>query len=272
LLQALESRAAQGSQPLAITGTSSSLPVPRMFASSRLEWRELSPNELADALERQSPLWVLRDIPRELNMAQYFTPELRTAYRRDLRRIEERLWQDAELEYVDAKYALFSPRLAAAPAHAPRPGPAPSSEPAGAALLRAAACPVSAPAEGALRTLEPIRAGRSRPVCEYSWLADGLVIESVPGSDAAAPGLVLRLKSEYELPLSLAVDVVEVSEHGQRRQQTTLSPGTSYVPVSPHAGTRSLYLVYRVSGRGGLDEQAVLRVWPAEWRREAPVK
>jgi hypothetical protein len=99
-------------------------------------------------------------------------------------------------------------------------------------------------------------------VCEFSWLPDGLVLDPVAG----ARELVVRLKSEYELPLSLALDVVEVSEHGLRRQQSSLPPGTSYVPVPLHAGTRSLYLVYRVSTRGGLDEQAVVRVWPAEWR------
>jgi hypothetical protein len=285
LVRAIEQLGAKSAEPLLIAGTN--LRVPRRFCcagpSHGVEWRELSAPELGQVVASRSRALVLRDMPRDLRSARYLEPEARRAYRAELARLEETLWQDYELEYVDTKYALFA---------APRRSDTgstdvtrsadnvPSAVPPGRPLLDEATCSVSpeaapaqtAPADGAdtWRTLVPIHAGPRRALCEYTWLTDGLVVPAPDPAHARAEGagFVARLGADYESPLSLAVDVVEQTGRGLRRQQVELLPGTSYVPVPVHDDTRRIFLVYRLRTRGASAEQ-VVRVRPAQWRTHA---
>jgi len=296
LVRAIEQLGAKSAEPLLIAGTS--LRVPKRFCCAGLsrdvEWRELSASELGELAASRSRALVLRDVPRDLRSARYLDPEARHAYRAELARLEETLWNDYELEYVDTKYALFAaPRHSdAASADVPRnAGNVPSSAPPGSPLLDETTCRVSpdtvaadtvaantalpvVPADPAFpdgadgwRTLVPIHAGPRRALCEYTWLTDGLLVPAPDPAHARADGsgFVVRLNVDYESPLSLAVDVVEQAERGLRRQQVEILPGTSYVPVPLHPDTRSVFLVYRLRTRGASAEQ-VVRVRPVQWR------
>jgi hypothetical protein len=240
--------------------------VPRLFCcGARVVWRELEAGELAQLPVPASSTLVLRDVLRELSLAQYLSPERRATYRRDLARSEEQLWRGAELAYVDDKYALFD--ASRAPASAPDALAMAVVEPA--PLLRAPACQPGTSADGA-RQLVPRHGGASPGVCEYSWLADARL------APAAGARIVLRIQTAYELPLSLSLDVVEDGERGiSRLGATRLMPGTAYVPLQVGLGARGWYPVYRVtsntsgetaSSTTAAPDAAAVRIWPAEWR------
>jgi hypothetical protein len=287
LVRAIEQLGTKSNAPLLIAGTD--LRVPKHFCCSALphgvEWRELSASELAGVVASRSRALVLRDVPRDLRSARYLEPGARHTYQAELAQLEETLWHDYELEYLDTRYALFA---------APRLGNTtnadvirnavnvPGSEPPGARLLDEVACSVSPGAASpdavspdavspntakAWRTIVPIHAGPGRALCEYTWLTDGLLVSAPDLTQARAEGLgfVARMNADYDAPLSLAVDVVEQSERGLRRQQVEILPGTSYVPVPVHTNTRSIFLVYRLRTRGASAER-VVRVRPVEWR------
>lgn len=270
LVRALDDSVAQHAQEpaLSVVGTAYSLAVPRLFCcGARVAWRELEAAELARLPVPSSATLVLRDVVRELSLAQYLRPELRAAYRRDLARSEEQLWHGAELTYVDDSYALFDASRAPASAPAADAWAVAVVEPA--PLLAAPACQPGTAADGA-RELAPRHGDASRGVCEYSWLADARV--------APAPGsrVVLRIQTAYEPPLALSLDVVEDGERGiARLGRSQLAPGTVYVPLQLGLGARGWYPVYRVAANTSGDaaasttvapDAAALRIWPAEWR------
>jgi hypothetical protein len=276
LVQAIERLGAKSGDPLLVAGTD--LRVPARFCCSglshRVEWRELSASELGSVVASKGRALVLRDVPRDLRSARYMDPDARQTYQAELARLEETLWHDYELAYVDTKYALFAgPRREGASADVPRtPATVPVSDPPGAPLLDEALCtvsagPVSPNGADAWRTIVPIHAGPRRALCEYTWLTDGLVLSApdLPRVRAEGSGFVVRMTADYDAPLSLAVDVVEQSERGLHRRQVEILPGTSYVPLPVRADTRSIFLVYRVRTRGASAEQ-VVRVRPVEWR------
>jgi hypothetical protein len=269
LVQALNARVAQHAQEpaLSVVGTAYSLAVPRLFCcGAAVLWRELEPGELAQLPMPSSSTLVLRDVLRELRLAQYLSPEPRATYRRDLARSEERLWLGAKLAYVDGTYALFD--ASRAPASAADAGKVAVVEPA--PLLGAPACQESGAGADGARQLLPRHGGASRGVCEYSWLADARV------APAAGSRVVLRIQTAYELPLSLSLDVVEDGERGiSRLGQAQLAPGTAYVPLQLALNARGWYPVYRVAANtsGGPTSSStdapdadVVRIWPAEWR------
>ncbi|MEO8180613.1 MAG: hypothetical protein ABI895_17395 [Deltaproteobacteria bacterium] len=269
LVDAIAEQLAHSDTALVIAGAGISLQVPRMFCCAsgarRVEWRALEPAELG-TLGVNATTLLLRDIPRELELARYLDPPERQSYRAELGRLEERLWRDAELAYVDRKYALFAaPRAGVSPSAdlARDAQTTPSLAPPGAPLLDAAPCGTSA--QDVERTLVPLRTGRRRTPCAYTWLSDGLVTSRLVPPSAAGAGLVLRLDADFEPPVSLSVELVEASAGGLRRERTTLSPGASYLPVPLRAGLDAVFVVYRVTTRGGLDARTV-RLRPARWR------
>lgn len=272
LVEAMQRHFAGGDGSLLIAGTQASLRVPRVFCCSGLsrdvEWRTLTPSEIGDLVERKEQAVVLRDVPRELTLARYQEPEARRAYRGEMARIEEGLWRDYALTYVDEKYALFAPP----PSNAPAPVGVSRNGwlvPASLALevpkLAGTPCRV-VDGEDASRTLVPAQQG-AQASCEHTWPSDSRVSSAseLPGAEVNDSGFVLRLHADYDTPLALTVDVVQSSEHGVRRRTAQLAPGTSYVPVRLHAGARALSLVYRVKTRGAPEGQ-VVRIRPAEWR------
>jgi hypothetical protein len=274
LVEAIREQQGHSDTALVIAGGGISLQVPRMFCCAQgarqVEWRALEPGTLATLARSatSATTLVLRDIPRELGLARYLAPSARQSYRQELSRLEQRLWSDTELAYVDRKYALFAlPRAGASQglALARDAETTPSLAPPGAPLLDVAPCRTSA--DDVERTLAPLHTGRGRTPCAYSWLSDGLVTArlAAAGAPLASAGLVLRLDADFEPPLSLSVDLVESSERGLRRERTVLSPGASYVPVALRAGIDALFVVYRVTTGGALDTSLV-RVRPAQWR------
>src|SRR4029079_3833184 len=180
--------------------------VPQMFCcasgSKRITWRALELDELGTLRPNDTTL-VLRDVPRELDQARYFYElPARQSYRERLSQLEQRLWRDDQLAYVDARYALFAAPTAGAPNNRQLPRTAesmPSAAPPGAPLLGSAPCASSSePADGA-RTLVPLQMDRRRTPCAYSWRSDGLVTAQLPTADApaAGTGLVLRVDVEF---------------------------------------------------------------------------
>jgi hypothetical protein len=273
LVAAIGEQLRRSDAALVIAGAASSLQVPRLFCCARgsrhVEWRALAPGEL-DTLALDGTTLVLRNVPLELELARYLDPPARHSYREQLSRFEERLWRDAGLAYVDAKYALFAAPRAGAPASRDLPRDAqttPSAGPPGASLLDAAPCGTSAEEGEGERTLVPLYTDRRRTACAYGWLSDGVVVSTLvpPSAPVSDAGLVLRLDTDFEPPLSLSVELVESSDRGLRRQRTTLSPGAFYVPVPLQAGMHALFVVYHVTTAGGLETQT-LRVAPAHWR------
>ena len=267
LVGAIQERLIRADEPEHVLGTEPSLRVARLFcctgSSRHVEWRELSPSELAETVEHGSRALVLRDIPRELGMARYLAPEARRAYREELSRLEERLWRGYELTHLDTSYALFGPpRSPQVPADDVLQTP--SAEPAGIPLLRAAACNERPSSGDGSRTLVPRRDGSKRAFCEFTRLTDGLVLTAPEPPRGSS--FVLRLNAEFESPLSVSVELVESGEHGVRRRESRIEAGTSYLPVPPQPGTQSLFVVYRVHTNGALGTETV-QVRPTEWRR-----
>lgn len=274
LVEAVQRHFAGGDGSLLIAGTQPSLRVPRVFCCSSLsrdlKWQTLTPSEIADLVERKEPALVLRDVPRELTRARYGDEETRRAYRAEVARIEERLWRDYELTHVDEKYALFSPPAPGAPLSVDvyqNGWVVPSSMIPGFPSIAGTPCRVLADGEDRSRTLDPAREGGAQASCEHTWLSDSRVFSpsEPPGAEANDSGFVLRLHADYDTPLGLTVDVVQSTGQGVRRHTAQLAPGTSYVPVRLHAGTRALSLVYRIKTRGAPEGQ-VVRIRPAEWR------
>lgn len=270
VVRAQQSRA---TEPLRILGTQWSLQVPRLFccaaAPQRVDWDTLSIGAIATQLEAGSSAFVLRDVPRELQLARYFAPKERVGYRSEMAQVEARLWHDYTLIYVDAKYALFAPRGGSDPATPDilrNEMTVPASWPnGGAPLLGAPGCEVFRDDETNVTTLPP---GRRPSSCEYAALADGLVIPAGDASSASNgdSGFVLRVTAEYEPPMALSVEVSEYGDQGvQRQPRISLSPGTSYLPVRLHAGTHSVVPVYRAATRAGQEAQPI-RLLPAQWR------
>lgn len=273
MVQAIQRQLSRAAPPLVIAGTGWSLRVPRIFccgeSSRRVSWQELSPRKLGELVEHEGPALVIRDVPRELMSARYLAAEQRAAYREELDRIENILWGRYELIHVDETYALFLPRAlgGGAPEFEATPSEltvAPSL-PTGAPLLGGPTCSVSADGKEPSRTLVP-GSGAGRPqACEYSWLADGRIVSAPIAAGTDEPQVVLRLRADYEAPLSLRVDVVQYGAAGVSHQAARLLPGTSYVPIQLHTGAHALYLVYRVTASGAPAGQ-VVRVAPAQWR------
>jgi hypothetical protein len=201
---------------------------------------------------------VLRNVPGELELKRFAEPAERQSYGAQLGRLESSLWRDYDLGHVDAKYALFAPPVGSASRALPALPP-----PDAAAPLDGAPCRAGDPDA---RALSPLRSASARATCEYSWSSDGIALPLPPGEPRAMEaGLVLRVEAAYEPPLALAVAVLEDGAGGRQRRWTALSPGATYVPVSLHAGTRALSVVYRVTTRAALAEQSV-RIAPAQWR------
>lgn len=273
LVQALRKQLAQSDEPLLVVGANASLRVPRIFCcageSPRVEWRSLPVGELAELVERGSPALVLRDVPRELRSARYYPPEERRIYRGELDRLEESLWRDYELAYVDTTYALFGPPSSGKPRAADifqSEAVVPASAPVGAPRIAGASCRVLPDAARKWRTLVPSREG-SRAACEQTWPSDSRIVSALDpgGAPAGGKGFVLRLKTDYDVPLSLSAEVVEQTERDVHRQRVLVHPGTTYVPVPLHAGARSVSVVYRLKTRGAPEGQ-VARAHLAEWR------
>jgi hypothetical protein len=270
-------RVAAGGAPLPIAGVAASLRVPRVFCHSEssrdVRWQVVSLSELGELVERRGPALVLRDVPKELKKARYRAGEELDTYHGNLTRIEETLWRDYELTHVDATYALFTP---------PRPGTPRevdvsrnewdlSSAPLTAAPVNAEGlCRVMPDGGGTARTLVPAREGGTRASCEHTWQADTSALSASAPLEAEAndSALVLRLRTDYEVPLSVSVEVVQRSEQGVRRTTALLPPGTSYVPVRLTASAQGLSLVYRVKTRNAKEGQLVrlappiLRAYP----------
>ncbi len=269
LAEALQAQISAMAGPRIIAGTQVSLRMPRVFApggaSQPVEWRELPADELDDVAERRGGEMVLRDVPRELTLARYMDAEARHKYRDELARAEEILWHDYTLAHVDAKYALFTPSTSTALAAVSAAGSwiVPSTPPSEAELLSTAPCRTSSEEPEGWRTLIPARGSGSRARCEKTWPGDGRAPPTNATTDAS--GFVLRLHADYEAPLGLMVDVVQHLESEVLRRRALLPPGTSYVPVRPAPGARSVSLVYRVMTRGAPEGQTV-RIRPAEWR------
>lgn len=255
-------------EPATFVGLGASVRVPRMFCcdgTRRVQWREYTSADLAALVDRHEPVYVLRDIPRELSLARYLTPDERAAYRAELDRAEQTLWRDADIAFIDTTYALFAPATRAAVARASANetiAPAPASfVPDGAEST----CLVEPDPSGDGGRLVPTeRVGRGW--CQHAWTDDAHVLPASPSSSRSDDGgFVLRLRAEYDVPVSVMMDLVERSGRGTERKRLRVPPGTSYVPLPPEASERSVSLVYRVRN-GGVGPQPGVRVHRAEWR------
>ena len=273
LVDALEARLGQRRE-MSVIGFAASVSVPQLFCCSEpaVQWQGLGANDLAERVRQGSQALVLRDIQRELGWARYLPPDSRRAHREQMSQLEDILWRDHELIYVDSKYALFAPTqvsAASSPSAAVNVVEVPASLAPGTSLLTEATCRVGAE-DQLQRALVASRTGE-RPWCEYTWLQDGRVIRAPSGqrTDGSRLGFVLRLRADYEAPLALSVELVEHNGHGVRRERFRLSPGTSYVPVAPGPGERMIHLVYRLNHGGAPDGEAVT-IYPAEWRPSRP--
>lgn len=276
LVQSLQRFLTEGGEPLLVAGTGPSLRVPQVFCcggpSRPVQWQELSPQALRELVERKSTALVLRDVQRELTRAKYFTDDARAAYREELARIDEHLWSNYGLAHVDGTYVLFTPpaagidpsRLAVSPITLD----VANSPPSGALLITGATCRV-APNQGEpSRTLTPPQGAGKNSSCEYMWLEDGRVISSSSAAaraESSDQGFVLRLHADYEVPLSLSVDIVQYGAHGVQRQKQEVPAGTSYQPVRLLPETTAIFLVYQLKTRGAPPGHAT-RIRPAQWR------
>lgn len=270
LVDALQAQITTAGSAVQIAGLGASLRVPRLFCcggGAAPLWQPSAPEPLVASVEGGVRSLVLRDIPRELSLARYLAPEPRESYRGELDRLERGLWQGYDLGYVDATYALFTPRL---PGSSPEPSqlvPLAKPDPkASQGLLRDVRCRVVAKGEsgyGALRSGDD----HGRPGwCQYTVAADARVLA---GSGLPSdPGYVVRVTTEYDAPAAVLVDLVERSKRGVSRQRLRLPAGTSYLPVQPCRDACTKYLVYRIrTGSSG----PPVRIHAAEWRPSSVV-
>ena len=267
LVDALDAALARAPrEPVTVIGLAGSIRVPRTFCSAtrRVDWREATVQDLAAAVSQREPVFVLRDVPRELSYARYLSPEEQRAYREQLAQLDADLWREADLAYIDATYALYAPPGAPGTSVATGAEPAqfvPASFVPGKSET---ACLVEPDPGGNAVRLVPPGSLRRGTWCELEWPMDARVLpEPAPGK-MPDRGIVLRVRVEYELPVSVMLDVVERSEHGTERRSLRLSSGTSYVPLSAASRGRSVSLEYRVwqDGMGG----AGARVYPVQAR------
>ena len=246
-----------------VVGLTGSLRLARLFCcgTTQVEWREVTAAQLATIVEQHEPVYVLRDIPRELSHARYLAPEERELERARFERIDTTLWRETDLLYLDSSYALFGPLNVQRPPSAPetQPDVAPASV---SFALPGAHCPIEPDPSGdggRLRT--PERAGPF-DWCTYVAPAD---IHVLPARAAGDDGFALRLRLEYDVPMVVTLDVLERSARGTSSRRLRVPSGTSYVALPPEPFERTVALSYRIRN-GGAGSDRALRIHPVEWR------
>lgn len=264
LLATLGERAASARAPIDVAGVERGLRVPRMLlcCDDVVRWLSLPVRELADAVPARRAPFVLRNIPRELSDARYLDPEQRRAYRSDLARVDDALWRDYALVHLDSTYALFERLPGSRDLGVTRRPLAPADAPVGTASLERA-CRVT-PSEAGIQRVELDAEGRGS--CEYTSPEDGILLPEA--GSARSSDYAVRVSVDYQPPLSMTAEIVQLDAQGMQRRSQRLLSGTSYLPVQIRPQTRAVYVVYRLKGDARGD--AGVTIEPARWLSLSP--